>query len=94
LSFVDECHRTQERENCTGQWKGQLCRTRFFIVLTGHPLLKNDKQNKPGSLRGATIHTYKFCEAVEDKVVLDLVYEAREHPTQRLGSEQKIDAWF
>ncbi len=27
---------------------------------------------------GSYIHTYKFSEAVEDKVVLDLVYEARD----------------
>ncbi|WP_269849025.1 hypothetical protein [Methanosarcina horonobensis] len=34
------------------------------------------------------MHTYKFSEAVEDKVVLDLVYEARDID-QRLGSKQK-----
>jgi type I restriction enzyme, R subunit len=32
-------------------------------------------------------------EAVEDDVVLDLVYEARDIP-QELGSPQKVDAWF
>ena len=42
---------------------------------------------------GAYIHTYKFGEAVEDEVVLDLVYEARDIP-QELGSQQKVDAWF
>ncbi len=42
---------------------------------------------------GGYIHTYKFSEAVEDEVVLDLVYEARDID-QRLGSEDKIDAWF
>src|SRR4029077_4718347 len=39
------------------------------------------------------IHTYKFSEAVQDEVVLDLIYEARDID-QRLGSEDKIDAWF
>ena len=34
------------------------------------------------------LHTYKFGEAVEDEVVLDLVYEARDIP-QELGSSQK-----
>jgi hypothetical protein len=42
---------------------------------------------------GTYIHTYKFGEAVEDEVVLDLVYEARDIP-QELGSPQKVDAWF
>ena len=42
---------------------------------------------------GNYIHTYKFGEAVEDEVVLDLVYEARDIP-QELGSPQKVDAWF
>jgi hypothetical protein len=39
------------------------------------------------------IHTYKFDEGVEDKVVLDLIYEARDID-QRLGSEDKVDDWF
>ncbi|MCK9398270.1 MAG: restriction endonuclease subunit R, partial [Methylobacter sp.] len=39
------------------------------------------------------IHTYKFSEAVEDKVVLDLVYEARDID-QHLGSEETVDEWF
>lgn len=34
-----------------------------------------------------------FSEAVEDQVVLDLVYEARDID-QHLGSQDKIDAWF
>lgn len=42
---------------------------------------------------GGYIHTYKFSEGVEDEVVLDLVYEARDID-QRLGSQEKIDAWF
>jgi type I restriction enzyme R subunit len=88
--FVDECHRTQS---------GKLHKTMkalipgaVFIGFTGTPLLKQDA---PTSLEvfGTYIHTYKFGEAVEDEVVLDLVYEARDIP-QQLGSSQKIDAWF
>ncbi|WP_316398023.1 HsdR family type I site-specific deoxyribonuclease [Bradyrhizobium sp. 33ap4] len=88
--FVDECHRTQS---------GKLHKTMkalipgaVFIGFTGTPLLKQDA---PTSLEvfGSYIHTYKFGEAVEDDVVLDLVYEARDIP-QELGSSQKIDAWF
>jgi type I restriction enzyme R subunit len=42
---------------------------------------------------GTYIHTYKFHQAVADKVVLDLKYEARDVPQQLLTPE-KIDAWF
>ncbi len=88
--FVDECHRTQN---------GRLHRAMkakmpgaVFIGFTGTPLLKKDKATSL-EVFGGYIHTYKFSEAVEDEVVLDLVYEARDID-QRLGSEAKIDAWF
>jgi type I restriction enzyme R subunit len=42
---------------------------------------------------GGYIHTYKFSEGVEDEVILDLIYEARDID-QRLGSQERIDAWF
>jgi type I restriction enzyme R subunit len=42
---------------------------------------------------GTYIHTYKFHEAVADKVVLDLKYEARDVP-QRLTSPKSIEAYF
>jgi type I restriction enzyme R subunit len=63
-----------------------------FIGFTGTPLLKKDKATSL-EVFGGYIHTYKFSEAVEDEVVLDLVYEARDID-QQLGSEDKIDAWF
>jgi len=63
-----------------------------FIGFTGTPLLKKDKQTSM-EVFGGYIHTYKFSEAVEDEVVLDLVYEARDID-QHLGSQDKIDAWF
>ena len=88
--FVDECHRTQS---------GKLHRTMkalmpsaVFIGFTGTPLLKKDKSTSE-EVFGGYIHTYKFSEAVEDEVVLDLVYEARDID-QNLGSQDKIDAWF
>ena len=88
--FVDECHRTQS---------GKLHRTMtalmpdaVFIGFTGTPLLKTDKDTSR-QLFGGYIHTYKFSEAVEDRVVLDLVYEARDID-QKLGSQVNIDAWF
>ena len=64
----------------------------IFIGFTGTPLLKADKQ-KSIEVFGRYIHTYKFSEGVEDGVVLDLVYEARDIE-QKLGSQDKIDAWF
>src|SRR4029078_5415994 len=42
---------------------------------------------------GTYIHTYKFQQAVADKVVLDLKYEARDAP-QRLTSRQTIYTCF
>jgi type I restriction enzyme R subunit len=88
--FVDECHRTQS---------GKLRRTMkalmpnaVFIGFTGTPLLKQDKQTS-FEVFGGYIHTYKFSEGVEDKVVLDLVYDPRDID-QRLGSKDRIDAWF
>lgn len=88
--FVDECHRTQS---------GKLHRVMkavmpnaVFMGFTGTPLLKKDKQTSL-EVFGGYIHTYKFSEAVEDGVVLDLVYEARDID-QKLGSQDKIDQWF
>ncbi len=88
--FVDECHRTQS---------GRLHRVMkaimlgaVFIGFTGTPLLKQDKATSL-ELFGDYIHTYKFSEAVEDGVILDLLYEARDI-NQRLGTQARIDEWF
>lgn len=90
--FVDECHRTQsDRGRLHRVMKASLPNA-VFIGFTGTPLLKRDRQTSL-EVFGGYIHTYKFNEAVEDKVVLDLVYEARDID-QRLGSEERIDAWF
>jgi len=51
----------------------------LFIGFTGTPLLRKDKQTTR-EVFGTYIHTYKFPEAVADKVVLDLKYEARDVP--------------
>lgn len=88
--FVDECHRTQS---------GRLHRVMkammpnaVFIGFTGTPLLKQDKATSL-EVFGGYIHTYKFSEAVEDGVVLDLAYEARDID-QKLGATDQIDLWF
>lgn len=88
--FVDECHRTQSGK--LHRAMKALMPNAVFIGFTGTPLLKKDKETSL-EVFGGYIHTYKFSEAVEDEVVLDLVYEARDID-QRLGSEDKIDQWF
>ncbi|MGY1490079.1 type I restriction endonuclease subunit R [Methylobacillus pratensis] len=88
--FVDECHRTQGG-NMNKQMKRWLADA-IFIGFTGTPLLRKDRQTTR-EVFGTYIHTYKFHEAVADKVVLDLKYEARDVP-QRLTSREAIDAWF
>lgn len=88
--FVDECHRTQG-----GDMNKQMKRWlegAVFIGFTGTPLLRKEKQ-MTRDVFGTYIHTYKFQQAVADKVVLDLKYEARDVP-QQLLSENAIDAWF
>lgn len=88
--FVDECHRTQGGD-MNRQMKRWLEHA-IFIGFTGTPLLRKDRQTTR-EVFGTYIHTYKFDEAVADKVVLDLKYEARNVP-QRTDSKEKIDAWF
>ena len=84
--FVDEAHRTQggDMNRQMKRWLGDA----IFIGFTGTPLLRKDKQTTH-DVFGTYIHTYKFPQAVADKVVLDLKYEAREVP-QQLGSKDKI----
>lgn len=63
-----------------------------LIGFTGTPLLKKDKQTSL-EIFGTYIHTYKFDEGVEDGVVLDLRYEARD-VDQDLSNKDKLDLWF
>jgi type I restriction enzyme R subunit len=88
--FVDECHRTQSGR--LHSVMKAILPNAVFIGFTGTPLLKKDKQTSL-EVFGKYIHTYKFNEAVEDKVVLDLVYEARDID-QQISSQQHIDLWF
>ena len=88
--FVDECHRTQSGK--LHRLMKAMMPNAIFIGFTGTPLLQKDSQTSL-EVFGGYIHTYKFSEGVEDGVVLDLVYEARDID-QRLGSVEKIDAWF
>jgi len=90
--FVDECHRTQSSTGKLHRSMKAMMPDAVFIGFTGTPLLVGDRATSR-EVFGGYIHTYKFSEGVEDGVVLDLVYEARDID-QRLGSEDKIDAWF
>lgn len=88
--FVDECHRTQSGKLHAAM--KSILPDALFIGFTGTPLLKDDKK-KSVEIFGPYIHTYKFNEAVKDKVVLDLRYEARDIK-QKVVSKDKIDNWF
>ncbi len=88
--FVDECHRSESGKMHKAM--KAILKNAVFIGFTGTPLLKKDKQTSQ-EVFGRYIHTYKFNEAVQDGVVLDLMYEARDIDT-KLSSEKKVDAWF
>ncbi|MFE2656707.1 type I restriction endonuclease subunit R [Brevibacterium sp. NPDC059310] len=88
--FVDEAHRTQSGKMHTSM--KQLLPDAMFIGFTGTPLLKADKATSIETF-GSFIHTYKFDEAVDDGVVLDLRYEAR-NIDQHLSSPEQVDKWF
>ena len=89
IVFVDECHRTQSGE--LHKAMKAILPNAIFIGFTGTPLLKTEK--KSVEVFGGYIHVYKFDEAVKDKVVLDLRYEARDID-QTLTSPERIDQWF
>ena len=85
--FVDECHRTQSGK--LHQAMKTIIPNGTFIGFTGTPLMKKDKETSL-EVFGPYIHRYKFDEAVKDKVVLDLRYEARE-VEQNVIQQDKID---
>ncbi|MBT7484534.1 HsdR family type I site-specific deoxyribonuclease [Candidatus Peregrinibacteria bacterium] len=88
--FVDECHRSHS--GLLHDAMKELLPNATFIGFTGTPLLKVDKKNSI-AVWGKYIHEYKYNEAVEDRVVLDLRYEAR-RVDQNITSQEKIDEWF
>ena len=88
--FVDECHRTQSGK--LHKAMKAIMPEAIFIGFTGTPLLKRDKKISV-EVFGTYIHTYKYNEAVEDGVVLDLMYEYRDIP-QDISVHDRIDQWF
>lgn len=90
IAFIDECHRTNSGK--LHEAVKILMPDALLIGFTGTPLLKDDKTTSLEAF-GTYIHTYKFDEGVEDGVVLDLRYEARD-VDQDLSSQDKVDLWF
>jgi type I restriction enzyme R subunit len=90
IGFIDECHRTNSGK--LHEAVKTLMPEAILIGFTGTPLLKKDKATSL-EIFGPYIHTYKFDEGVEDGVVLDLRYEARD-VDQDLSSKDKVDLWF
>lgn len=90
IAFIDECHRTNSGK--LHEAVRALMPDAVLIGFTGTPLLKSDKKTSLATF-GTYIHTYKFDEGVEDGVVLDLRYEARD-VDQDLSSKEKVDLWF
>ncbi len=88
--FVDECHRTQSGK--LHEAMKAIMPDAIFIGFTGTPLLKRDKKISV-EVFGTYIHTYKYNEAVQDGVVLDLRYEYRDIP-QDISAHDRIDQWF
>ena len=89
--FVDECHRTQSGK--LHEAMKTILPEALFIGFTGTPLLKKDKQKSIEVFGSYIGNPYKFDEAVEDGVVLDLLYEARD-VEQFVTDQNRIDEWF
>ncbi|GAA7224244.1 HsdR family type I site-specific deoxyribonuclease [Helicobacter pylori] len=88
--LVDECHRTQSGKLHNAMKR--LLPNAIFIAFSGTPLLKQERKTSQ-EVFGDYIHCYKFDEAVSDKVVLDLIYEARS-VDQYVDSPKKLDEYF
>ena len=88
--FIDECHRTQSGK--LHKALKEILKTSIIVGFSGTPLMSADKQ-KSIEVFGGYIHTYKYDQAVADRVILDLRYEARKIE-QNITSQEKIDQWF
>lgn len=89
--FIDEAHRTQSGKLARAM--RQVLPKAMFIGFTGTPLLRSDKESSLETFGPYIGKPYRFDEAVDDGVVLDLRYEARDID-QRISAPEKIDAWF
>ena len=97
--FVDECHRTQSGRLHEAM-RAIMGNDVMFIGFTGTPLLHVDKKrgyqaytavkNESRHRFGEFIHKYLHKEAVDDRVILDLQYEARD-VEQEVSNQTKLD---
>lgn len=97
--FVDECHRTQSGRLHEAM-RAIMGNDVMFVGFTGTPLLHKDKKrgyssylsvkNETRHRFGEFIHKYLHKEAVDDKVILDLEYEARD-VKQAVSSQETLD---
>lgn len=86
--LVDEGHRTQY-----GTFHArmrQVLPNACFIGFTGTPVMKKNKDTVDKF--GGMIDTYTIAEAVDDKAVVELLYEGR-HVHQVVNKEE-MDKWF
>lgn len=91
--FVDECHRSQGGVLHEAM-KMIVGENVIMIGFTGTPLMSKDKSMLTSQEQfGPFIHTYRFDEAVADKVILDLRYEPRS-VEQKLSDKDSVDAIF
>lgn len=87
--LVDEVHRTQY-----GSLNVQMQKVfpkACYIGFTGTPLMKKDK-NTAQKFGGIIDPAYTIHQAVEDKAVIELLYEGR-HSIQEINKDA-IDQWF
>ncbi len=87
--LVDESHRGQYGATHTKMRK--VFPNACYIGFTGTPLLKKDKSTA-AKFGGFIEPMYTIDQAVEDKMVVRLLYEGR-HVVQEVDQKQ-IDAWF
>lgn len=86
--LVDESHRSNYGELSTKM--RSVFPNACYIGFTGTPLMKSDKTAM--KFGGRYIHKYTIKNAVDDKVIVPLVYEGRF--VEQKVDETNIDLWF
>ena len=89
--LVDEAHRSHSRGEksiavSSSEEMKKVIPNASFIAFTGTPLLRNDKSQHTW---GNFIDKYTIDDALQDKIVLPLIYEGRYVPLH--ADEQQID---
>ncbi len=86
--LVDEGHRTQYG-NFHARMR-QALPNACYIGFTGTPVMKKDKDTVEKF--GGMIDTYTITEAVDDKAVVELLYEGRH--VHQVVDKEAMDKWF